>query len=505
MPERLDNPSTPPLASTAAGNGSAADEPTSWWSRPCGGREVLAIALPLVVQTGVWAVMWFIDRMFLTWYSGDAMAATLPAGMFFWTLICFPQGIASFTNTFVAQYFGAGRPERIGLAVKQGIWLGCLATPLLLLAIPLAPRIFAGAGASPEIIAQEILFFQTLTLGAGAVVIAAAMSSFYTGRGLTYVVMLVDVAGSLVNIVLDYILIFGKFGFPELGIAGAGLATAIANWSIVLMYWLLMRRRTDRERFGLEANRFDIGLFWRMIRFGVPGALPQLVDALGFTLLVRAVSAIGKAEAEATSLAFNVNAVAFVPLIGVSIAVSTLVGQKLGENRPDLAARATWTGLGLGFVYTSLFAVLYVGVPEWFLLAHAAQANAAEFAPVRALTIELLKFVALYCFFDALQIIFAGALKGAGDTRFILLNALVISTIAILAGNFCEAHFHWKETGWRLWGWWWVLTGWIFALGVTYLARFIQGRWRTMRVIEPDFTATEVAAGRELCGVQSPE
>src|SRR4029453_14591667 len=155
MPERLDNPPSPSLSSMAASDGSAAAEPTSWWSRPCGGREVLAIALPLVVQTGVWAVMWFIDRMFLTWYSADAMAATLPAGMFFWTLICFPQGIASFTNTFVAQYFGAGRPERIGLAVKQGIWLGCLATPLLLLAIPLAPRIFAGAGAPPEIVAPE--------------------------------------------------------------------------------------------------------------------------------------------------------------------------------------------------------------------------------------------------------------------------------------------------------------------------------------------------------------
>jgi MATE family multidrug resistance protein len=124
-------------------------------------------------------------------------------------MICFPQGIASFTNTFVAQYFGAGRHERIGLAVKQGIWFGWLTTPLFLLAIPLAPAIFHGTGATPEIVRQEVLYFQMLALGAGALVISSAMSSFYTGRGLTQVVMCVDVAGSLINIGLDWVLIFG--------------------------------------------------------------------------------------------------------------------------------------------------------------------------------------------------------------------------------------------------------------------------------------------------------
>lgn len=475
-----------PYEQPAAALEASATEPTGWWSRPCGGRDVLTIALPLVVQTAFWSVMWFIDRMFLMWYSRDAMAAALPAGMFFWAMICFPQGIASFVNTFVAQYYGAGRPERIGLAVKQGIWFGWITVPLFLLALPLAPLLFRGAGATPEIVRQEVLYFQMLALGAGPLIIAAAMSSFYTGRGLTWVVMLVDVSASLINILFDWILIFGKFGFPELGIAGAGIATALANWSLVLVYWLLMRRRADRQKFGLDNNRFDWEIFWRLLKFGVPSGLPLLIEAIGFTMLIKQVSAIGSSEAAATSLAFNVNAVAFVPLIGLSIAVSTLVGQKLGEERPKLAARATWTALVLGLGYTGFFAVLYIGVPEWFLAAHAANANPTEFAPVRVLTLGLLKFVALYCFFDALQIIFVGALKGAGDTRFILINAVIVSTLAILTGNYCERYFEWQERGWMLWGWWWVLTGWIFTLGMVYMARFIQGKWQSMRVIEPE-------------------
>jgi MATE family multidrug resistance protein len=476
------NPYESPQSPEAGGSGDSHSGGETWWSRPCGGRDVLAIALPLVVQTAFWSIMWFIDRMYLTWYSADAMAASLPAGMLHWTMIGLPQGVAAFANTFVAQYYGAGRHERIGLAVNQGIWFGWLVTPLFFLSIPLAPYLLAHAGATPAIVHQEVLYFQTLAIGAGAVVIAAAQSAFYTGRGLTAVVMVVNIGGSLVNIGLDWVLIFGKLGFPELGIAGAGLATAAANWSVVLVFWLLMRRPGERAAFGLGNFRFDRELFRRLMRYGVPSGLPMLVEGGAFTLLIMQVSQIGQAEAAATSLAFNVNAVAFVPLIGLSIAVSTLVGQKLGENRPDLAERATWTAIVIGMLYTGIFAALYLTIPDAFMALHASQADPAEFAPVRAITRELLKFVALYCFFDALQILFVGALKGAGDTRFVLINAVFVSAIAIVVGRLGRT---WLGENPLFW-WWWVMTGWIFTLGVVYCVRFVQGRWQTMRVIEPN-------------------
>jgi MATE family multidrug resistance protein len=178
--------------------------------------------------------------------------------------------------------------------------------------------------------------------------------------------------------------------------------------------------------------------------------------------------------------------VAFVPMIGVNIAISTMVGQKLGENRPDLAARATWTAMALGMLYTGFFALLYVGVPGWFVAAHTALADDPSFPAVRETTILLLRFVALYCFFDATQIVLIGALRGAGDTRFILLATGAISAIAVLVGRICERAFDWNERGIALWGWWWILTAWIFALGVAYFLRFLGGQWREMRAIEPE-------------------
>ena len=458
----------------------------NWWTRPCGGREVLALALPLVISTAFWSLMLFIDRMYLMWYSSDAMAAAMPGGMAHWSLVCLPMGIASYVNSFVAQYQGAGRPKQIGLIVAQGVRLGWIMTPIFLLAIPLAPYIFAGGGSS-EVVRQEIIYFQILALGGGAIVMNAARSAFYTGRGLTRIVMLVDIGGTLVNVVLDYLLIFGKFGFPEMGIAGAAWATVASHWFNVLVFWLLMRRPQERAEFGLDAgNRFDAALFWRLLKFGGPSGLPLLIEAFAFSALTFYVAALGRTEGAATSLAFNVNALAFVPVIGLGIAVSTLVGQRLGEGRADLAARATWTAQVIAFAYTLAFGSLYVFLPDAFMIAHGAFANAEEFQPVREATVILLRFVAAYCLFDALQVVFVGALKGAGDTRFIFLATSVVSLGSVVIGRLGQVYL-----GWGLYGWWWVITGWIFSLAVVYLFRFLQGRWRTMRVIEPEFAEQE--------------
>ncbi|HZL91362.1 MAG TPA: MATE family efflux transporter [Pirellulaceae bacterium] len=468
-------------------SGRADEREDTWWTRECGPREVLQIALPLMISTGFWSIQWFVDRMFLMWYSSDAMTAALPAGMLHWTMICFPVGIASYVNTFVAQYYGAGQRQRIGLAVAQGVRFGWVLTPLFLLSIPLAPWLLGSSGATKEISRLAVVYFQVLAFGAGGMVIHNAMSSFYTGRGMTRVVMVVQFLATLLNVVLNYLLVFGKWGLPTMGIAGAAWATVVSQWFMVVAYWLLMRQPQQRREYGLdEGNRLDGALLWRLLKFGAPGGLPMLVEAGAFSLLTVFVSQISKTAGAATSLAFNVNAIAFIPVYGVSIAVSTLVGQKLGENRADLAARATWTAIGLALAYTGFFGVLYCAVPDLFLLAHGTFADPTEFAEVRRTTVVLLRFVAAYCLFDALQIVFVGALKGAGDTRFVLVATSAISVASVTVGRIGQV-----QLGWRLYGWWWVLSAWLLTLSIAYLVRFLGGKWRAMRVIESEYLTSD--------------
>lgn len=463
-------PESPPEASSG-----------NWWTRPCGGWEVLRIALPLVISTGSWSLLLFVDRMLLLWWDQKAMAAAFPAGMLHWTVICFPLGVASYVNTFVAQYYGAERYRRIGLVLGQGVWLGMLATPLLLLLIPLSPLIFRLAGHNAELLPYENVYFQILCLGAGAAVIASAQSSFFTGRGVTWVVMVVDVGSVVLNIALDAVLIFGLLGLPQLGIAGAAWATVVSQWAKVLTYRSLLRLPVYRDKYGiLQGRRIDLPLMRRLWRFGGPSGLQYLLEAAGFTLIVMCMGRLDETYLVATTVAFQINILAFVPMIGVGIAVTTLVGQQITHGRPDLAARATWTAAVLSLLYTGAFALVYVAAPDAFLLGHSLGVDAAKFHSIRDLVVVLLRFVAAYCVFDAMQFVFSSAIKGAGDTRFVLGVTGVMAGLSVVVGQ-TGAYL-----GGELYWWWAVITAWILSLGLIYLARFLQGKWRTMRVIEGD-------------------
>ena len=459
-----------------------ASDAKNWWTRPCGGRDVVVLALPLVVSTASWTVMNFTDRMFLFWHSTQTMAAAMPAGMLYFSVLCFPLGVAAYVNTFVAQYHGAGQSDRIGLAVWQGARIGLYMTPLLLATIPLAPVVFRLAGHGEEIASLEVLYYQVLTFGGGATIIAAALSAFFTGRGATRVVMIVSVSSSLLNVVLDYLLIFGHGGFPAMGIEGAAWATVISQWFRVIAYWRIMMMPCHRDRYQLATGRhFDGELFRRLLRYGGPNGLQFVVEVAAFSTFIILVGRLGEEAITATTLAFNVNSVAFVPMLGLGIAVTTIVGQQLGKNQPELAARATWTSFWMAFSYMGAMAVLYVLVPGVFLLGHASGRSPEEFAPLREVTIVLLRFVAAYSLLDAANLIFVSAIKGAGDTRFVLWVSLIMSPLPVLI---CWLGI--TQLGFGLIWCWWVITGWICSLGVIYLCRFLQGRWRQMRVIGPD-------------------
>ena len=453
-----------------------------WWTRRCGVREVLVLSLPLVISTSSWTLMNFIDRMFLMWHSKEELAAAMPAGMMYFTLVCIPMGIALYVNTFVAQYHGAGRNERIGPVVWLGAMIAAGSTPLFFLTIPIVPQLFVIAGHAHDVARLEATYFQVLTFGAGGAVMCAALSTFFTGRGETSVVMYANITQSVLNIVLDYLWIFGHAGFPEMGIAGAGWATIVSIWVKAAIYAVLIRRPRYWTAYGFANGwRAEWQQFLRLLKYGGPSGLQMAVDCSAFTIFIMFVGLLGTDALAASTLAFNVNSVAFIPMIGLSIAVTTLVGRNQGAKRPRLSTRAAWTGFCLAAAYMGTFAVLYVTVPDLFLIGHSMGSAPEQFFVVRAAALVYLRFVAAFAVFNAMSIIFAGAIKGAGDTHFILKTSTVMSITLIGLSWFATSIL---ELG--VLALWSILTAWTMVVGMIYLSRFLGGKWRTMLVIEPD-------------------
>jgi MATE family multidrug resistance protein len=184
---------------------------------------------------------------------------------------------------------------------------------------------------------------------------------------------------------------------------------------------------------------------------------------------------------QATSLAFSISSLAFMPIYGLHIAVSVLVGERLGENRDDLAARATWTSMQISWLYMAVISLLYALAPQLFLSGFFGDVTglSTQQTAVRELAATLLLFVAAYNLMDATQMIYVGALKGAGDTQFLLWVSLVLAT---LLGSLSYL----SVTVWGLdvVGCWTLIVLWCLVAAGTYLVRFRQGKWRQMRVIE---------------------
>lgn len=461
------------------------------WNAEGGYRQVLTIAFPLILSTGSWSLQHFVDRMFLAWHSPEAVAASTPAGILNYTLMSVFIGTAGYVSTFVAQYYGAGRHDRIGPCVWQGLYLSVLGALAMAVCIPLADPAFRLIGHTPEIQRQETAYFTVLCFGAFPAIACSALSGFFSGRGATWPVMWANLAATLVNVVLDYLLIFGVGGFPAMGIVGAAVATNLSMVASLLVYCaLIFRQGPDRRFHVLRGWRFDPALCRRIIRFGLPSGVQFFVDLAGFTIFLLIIGRLGTESLAATNIAFNINMLAFMPMVGLGMAISVLVGQHLGRNNPTLAERCTTSGLHITLLYMGTVALLYVLTPELFLAPYAAGAEAERFEGIRRLAVVLLRFVALYSIFDVLSIVYAAALKGAGDTRFVMFMIAGFSGGVLVVPTYLAVERFGAG----------ILTGWVIAtvyvslLGVAFYLRFRAGRWKRIRVIEQSPGALEATS-----------
>ena len=457
------------------------------WNMEGGYREVLVIAIPLILSTATWSVQHFVDRMFLAWYSPEAIAAAMPAGMVYFSIVSIFMGTAGYVNTFVAQYYGAKRYHRIGPALWQGVYISLIGGIVLLAFIPLSGQIFSLVGHDVAVQKKEIVYFEILCLGGGFYTASYALSGFYSGRGKTWPVMWVNAFTTVVNLLLDYLLIFGHWGFPEMGIQGAGIATVSAGaFSFLVFLALLSTGSNNKTYHAISGWRPQKDLFKRLLRFGFPSGVQFFLEMAGITGFVLLVGRLGTSSLAATNIAFNINTLAFMPMIGCGIAISVLVGQYLGAEKPDLAQTSVYSGFHLTFVYMASIATAYAFIPDVFVAPFSSGADPQRFSEIYSFSIILLRFVAVYSLFDTMNIIFCSAIKGAGDTRFVMF-ATVILTLCILVIPTYLAIVVFK---YGLMVAWVMASAYVILLGIVFCLRFRGGKWKSMRVIEAAAPAT---------------
>ena len=446
-------------------------------------REVLRVCLPLVLGLSATTVMEFTDRVFLANYSIEAISASLPAGITAYLFLAFFGGVGSYAGVFIAQYSGKGDFKMIGSVLWQAIYFTLFAGILMyLVAVFATDAIFMLAGHEQEVQRLESIYFSILCKGGILHVAIATLSTFYIGRGFTRAVMIITFLGVFVNIPLDYALIFGVWGMPEMGIRGAAIATVVAWMVNVVLFVVLIFTKKNNIKFQVLSHfQFNWKLLKRLMRFGVPAAFQFTMDILAFTLFVLLVGRIGTAELAATNIVLSINALTFMPAMGASQGISILVGQALGKKSPLLAATYVRSGIHLLLTYTLIVDLIFIFAPDFVLAPFFPATGPSTTDPVvLEYARSLLKIVAVYLFCDALYMVYTGALRGAGDTRFMMIVATLAAPLCLVIPVYIGIeYFNISVTS----AWGWVL----FFIGCLFLAswfRYRQGKWKDMLVIE---------------------
>ncbi len=423
-------------------------------------------------------VMQFVDRMFLAWYSHDALAACVPAGVLAMTFGAMFMGLASYTSVFISQYYAQNKKASVTISLWQGIFLAVFSSLILAALTPVGNWVIRLFDHGPSVTPLELKYFAILNIFGGFAVINNALASFFSGRGQTKIPMWVAVCGNIVNIVLDYVMIFGKLGFPEMGIMGAAWATVLGSAAMTLVFGGLIFGGRVRKSFKVsKLAGFYKPVFSRLLRFGLPNGFGFLMDIMSFTLFTFMVGNIDVISLQASNVVMSMQPVVFTVILGLGIGIQILVSKYQGLNRPDLCVRVVKQACKIGYLYAGLIGVAFFFFTPFFIGLFI-PADSPDAATITLKTYPLMKLVSFFVLFDATYLIFGEAIRGAGDTKFYMFVMLLCAWGLLIPGTWLIVY---KLHGsvFAVWSW---LTFYAALTAIFMLWRFLRGKWKGIKV-----------------------
>ena len=391
--------------------------------------HMLKLAWPMVVTNISFTIMQFVDVRMVAELGTNPLAAILPAGFASFVPSSFALGVTSIVNTFVSQSLGRGKKKDCSSYCWQAIYMGLVYAGLTVAIMwPLAAAIFRAIGQPEEIVGMEVTYFRIMLLCQFPVILIWASSQFFMGIHRPILTMYSALVGQVVNVAANYVLIFGKFGFPAMGIAGAAWGTFIGVLVGAAVRMVMYLTGDINETYQGRRNLgIDFGKMRGIVRFGFPAGFGLMVNiALWALILFGLVGPFGKEHLAATSAVWSCIRVSFMPVIGIGTALTAAVGKTIGAGRKDLAAKQTSMCLRVSLLYMGLVGLccfVFRNELMWFW---------SHDDKVVEVGVNLLICAAVFQLFDAILIIYGDALRGAGDTLWVA--AIEAGTAVLILG-----------------------------------------------------------------------
>ncbi len=438
--------------------------------------ELLLLALPTVAQMASYTIMQFIDTLILSRLGATPPTAASNSGILVFSPIALGMGILVLVNTMVSQNFGRGDFAKCGQYLWQGIWLGVV-FGLGLLPLSLAARpIFAGFHHPAAQAAMEATYFRITVLSSPVKLISMTIGQFLLGINRPNVLTIAAVIGVSINAVAAWCMVLGHGGFSSWGIAGAAWAQNIGVVCELTTLVAISFGKEIRRKF----NAMDARLRWEemktLIRIGLPSGLQTFSDLLAWSIFCNLVlGMLGPKAMAANAFMFRYLVAGFMPVVGISAAVTALVGRYIGRGEPDVAARRAHLGFAVTLVYIGICGVVYI---VWRRALIELFTDDPEIIRIGGIYLIV---AAIYEISDAMYLTYMGALRGAADTLAPSVVGAVLCWTITVGGGYCAARF---APGLGYGGPWMVACVYGWVLGSYMLIRFSKGKWRRIHVME---------------------
>lgn len=446
---------------------------------------IITLAWPIILARSTQAVMGFWDALMVGPLGGDALAASGTAGMNSFALMILPMGTVFIVQSFVAQLVGKQRLEETHRYGWYGLMIAAVAGVVSVIALPFIPFLLSGFDYTPNVRHLMEAYLVMRLPSVFAVVGSEALGNWYGGLGNTRLQMISSVCAMVVDMFLNWAMIYGHAGFPAMGVAGAALSSTIGSYVgfAVLAYCFA------RGLGGAPPRPARLGLRWRelrrMLRFGLPNGANWLFEFAAFLIFINVVVAhLGTPALAALNVVMQVNSVAFMPSFGLASAGAILVGQAVGAGHKDdvwpIVRRTglvamTWMG-SLGLLYL-IFARPIVAL---FAREGSAELAHVDLEQVRAIGATMLMMSTAWQAFDAIAMTLSETLRAAGDSAWTLGARLVLAWVVFAPAGW----FFVMRMGGGAAAAMGCLIGYMLLLAAAFSWRFASGAWRKIELIE---------------------
>jgi MATE family multidrug resistance protein len=443
-------------------------------------RALLWLALPMIGVSLSRMLMQFLDVWMVSFLDTAALAAVSPAGITVFALGCIGMGTSQAVQTFVSQADGRGEQHRAGSYVAQVYYIA-LATFVLTLPLVWYVDVWYGSLARvgkhpPDVLARELEYLRWCLWSIAPITICFGLENFFNGVQRPRVTLVAVLASLGMNLVLNYLLIFGKFGFPRMEIAGAALATVIGWWVRVAVLLFALLQHEVHARFRTRTIALHARELIDLLKVGGPTGLQWLIDIGAWVVFLQVmIPPFGDAAMAAGNIAIQYMHLSFMPALGIGMALTTQVGFAIGAGRPDEAVRRVRVARRLILGYMGGMGVVFILGSTPLAWSFSRDAN------VIALAAIALTWTALFQFSDGVCVTYSFALRGAGDTRVpALLFGACCWGIFVLGGVSVTT----LAPSLDIHGPWSMCTLYIIVLGVLLWRRFHSEEWRKIRLLD---------------------